>query len=202
MDQGLERFPLDPLGCHRSYSTSVLLGPTGTLVGYGQWHPAHLRRDFHAMIDRGSAGGCSTNRDGFHPGVPARRAVDRPDDATVVRGGVEGSLGALLRGGASCACTWTAEVCRKILEAEQHPWTFADVEGAAPDDNAAERALRHGVNWRKLSLGARSEAGSRFVERLLSKVEACRHRRQSVASYLIECILARWGGQPIPSPHS
>jgi hypothetical protein len=37
------------------------------------------------------------------------------------------------------------EVCRKILEGEVHLWTFAEVEGVAPDDNAAERASRHGV---------------------------------------------------------
>jgi transposase len=71
-----------------------------------------------------------------------------------------------------------------------------------PDNNAAERALRHGVIWRKLSLGTASEAGSRFVERLLSVVETCRRRGESVASYLTACFVAKRGGQPIPSPLS
>jgi transposase len=93
-----------------------------------------------------------------------------------------------------------AKVCRKILEAEVHPWRFAEVEGVAPDNNAAERALRHGVIWRKLSLGTASQAGSRFVERLLSVVETCRQRGRSVASYLAACFQAKGGGQPIPSP--
>jgi transposase len=81
-----------------------------------------------------------------------------------------------------------------------HPWRFAEVEGVAPDNNAAERALRHGVIWRKLSLGTASEAGSRFVERLLSVVETCRPRGRSVASDLTACFQAKRGGQPIPSP--
>jgi transposase len=71
-----------------------------------------------------------------------------------------------------------------------------------PDNNAAERALRHGVIWRKLSLGTASEAGSRFGERLLSEVEICRRRGESVASYLTACFVAKRGGQPISSPLS
>jgi len=70
----------------------------------------------------------------------------------------------------------------------------------APDNNAADRALRHGVIWRKLSLGTASEAGSPFVERLLSVVETCRQRGRSVASYLTACFQTKRGGQPIPSP--
>jgi len=114
--------------------------------------------------------------------------------------GLKGVVGLLLREGASYACGWTAKVCRKILEAEKHLWTFAEVAGVAPDNNAAERALRHGVIWRKLSLGTASGAGSRFVERLLSVVETCRQGGRSVASYLTACFKAKRCGRPIPSP--
>ncbi len=98
--------------------------------------------------------------------------------------GLRGVVGHLLREGAACHRVATAAVCRKILKSEAHLWMFAEVEGVAPDSNAAERASRHGVIWRKLSLGTASEAGSRFVERLLSAVETCRQRGQSVAAYL------------------
>ena len=81
-----------------------------------------------------------------------------------------------------------------------HLWRFAEVEGVAPDNHAAERALRHGVIWRKLSPGTASEAGSRFVERLLSVVETCRQPGRSVASDLTACLRAKGGGQLIPSP--
>ena len=114
--------------------------------------------------------------------------------------GLKGVVGLLLREGSACGCALTAKVCRKILEAEKHLWTFAEVAGVAPDNNAAERALRHGVIWRKLSLGTASSAGSRFVERLLSVVETCRQRGRSVAAYLTACFLAKRTGQLIPSP--
>ena len=74
-------------------------------------------------------------------------------------------------------------MCRKILEVEVNLWTFAEVEGVAPDNNAAERSLRHGVIWRKPSLGTASEAGSRFVERLLSVVETCRQGERGSRSH-------------------
>lgn len=41
-------------------------------------------------------------------------------------------------------------------------------------NNAAERALRHAVMWRKISYGTQTEHGNRLVERLLSIRETCR----------------------------
>ena len=60
--------------------------------------------------------------------------------------------------------------------------------------------MRHGVIWRKLSLGMASEAGSRFVERLIWVVESCRQGGRGVAAYLTACLMAKRSGQPIPSP--
>ena len=60
--------------------------------------------------------------------------------------------------------------------------------------------MRHGVIWRKLSLEMASEAGSRFVERLLWVVESCRQGERSVAAYLTACLMAKRSGQSIPSP--
>jgi transposase len=54
-----------------------------------------------------------------------------------------------------------------LLAVEASLWTFASVPGVEPTNNAAERALRHAVYWRKTSLGTDSEGGSRFVERML-----------------------------------
>ena len=167
---------------------------------------AHLRRDMQAMIDRAS-GGESIGRRLLDQsrwvftwwGRLGEGAIARPTLRSYVSG-LRGVVGHLLREGVSCACPWTAKVCRKILEAEGHLWRFAEVEGVAPDNNAAERALRHGVIWRKLSLGTASQAGSRFVERLLSVVETCRQGGRGVAAYLTACFEAKRGGQPIPSP--
>jgi len=78
-------------------------------------------------------------------------------------------------------------------------WTFTRVEGVEPTNNAAERALRHAVIWRRISGGTDSEAGSRFVERMLTAVATCRQRGVPVLRYLSECHQARLEGRPIPS---
>jgi transposase len=52
------------------------------------------------------------------------------------------------------------------LEREQEAlWLFLDIPGIDPTNNAAERALRFGVMWRKRSQGTCSEKGNRWVER-------------------------------------
>ncbi len=180
--------------------------PTYTRAPNRQLCRAHLRRDFQAMIDRDS-GGESVGRRLLDRsrwvftwwGRLGEGAIARPTPRSCVSG-LRGVVGHLLREGAACDRAWTAKVCRKILESEKHPWTFAEVEGVVPDNNAAERALRHGVNWRKLSLGTASEAGSQFVDRLLSVFETCRRRGQSVAAFLTACFQAKRSRRPIPSP--
>ena len=90
-------------------------------------------------------------------------------------------------------------MCRKILEVEVNLWTFAEVEGVAPDNNAAERSLRHGVIWRKPSLGTASDAGSRFVERLISVVETCRQGERGGRSRGVLDGEAERAADPIPA---
>jgi transposase len=75
-------------------------------------------------------------------------------------------------------------------------WTFVDVEGIEPTNNAAERALRHAVQWRKTSYGTDSEAGSRFVGNILTIVATCRQQGRDVLEFLTECCRARLVGRP------
>ncbi len=72
-------------------------------------------------------------------------------------------------------------------------------EGVEPTNNAAERALRHAVLWRKSSGGTDSGRGSRFVERLLSVRETCRQQKQSLLAYLTACCDAHGAGRASPS---
>jgi hypothetical protein len=67
-------------------------------------------------------------------------------------------------------------------------WTFVDVEGVEPTNNASERALRHGVIWRKLSFGAQSESGSRFVETILTIIETCRQQSRNVVDFVTQLV--------------
>lgn len=73
---------------------------------------------------------------------------------------------------------------------EEGLWTFARVEGIEPTNNAAERALRFAVIWRRISAGTDSEGGSRFVERTLSVVATCRQQGRGVQEYLTSCFEA------------
>ena len=53
--------------------------------------------------------------------------------------------------------------------------------------------------YRKLSGGTDGEAGSRFVERMLSVVATCRQQDINVLDYLTRRYQAHQGGKPAPS---
>ena len=76
---------------------------------------------------------------------------------------------------------------------------LARVKGIEPTNNAAERALRFAVIWRRISGGTDSQRGSRFVERTLSVVASCRQQERNVLEYLRSFFDAAHRGQPIPS---
>src|SRR5262249_21471255 len=99
-----------------------------------------------------------------------------------------------LEAGAVCGCAKTAGVCRELLTVEPALWTFVRVEGVEPTNNAAERALRHAVMWRKTSHGTESEAGTRFMENILTVVASCRQQGRNVLEYLGGCCHAALKG--------
>src|SRR5215212_5639706 len=101
--------------------------------------------------------------------------------------------------GQRCGCDKTAGTCKELLGHEGWLWTFVDVEGVEPTNNAGERAERQGVLWRKTSGGTDSPQGSRFVERVLTVVHTCRQQGKNVLEYLSACIEARRHGRAPPS---
>jgi hypothetical protein len=78
-----------------------------------------------------------------------------------------------------------AGLCRELVKWWAALWTFARVEGVEPTNNAAERALRPAVLWRKDSFGWDSEASSRFAERLLTVVTCCRQQGRRLLEFLV-----------------
>ena len=98
-----------------------------------------------------------------------------------------------------CGGSKTAGTCRELLAGEPRLWTFVRVKGVEPTNNHAERALRHGVIYRKTSGGTESEAGSRFVERMLTVVATCRQQEVHVLDYLTRSYQAYLDGQAAPS---
>jgi transposase len=88
--------------------------------------------------------------------------------------------------------------CRDLLLTWSALWTFVEEEGVEPTNNAAERALRPAVLWRKGSYGTDSEEGSRFVERILTVTTTCRQQQREVLPFLGDAVRAYWAGLPAP----
>ena len=167
---------------------------------------AHLRRDFQAMIDRRNAGAAVGEDLLMHADILLMQ-WKRVRDGTLTRRGfrqsylgwVRAEVRALLTLGAGCGCATTAGVCRELLSVEPALYTFAGVAGVEPTNNAAERALRHAVCWRKMSFGTDSDGGSRFVERVLTVVATCRQQGRDVLAFLTGVIQATRAGTEPPS---
>jgi transposase len=101
--------------------------------------------------------------------------------------------------GSTASSSRTAASCRLLLDADDDLWRFVSVPGLEPTNNSAERALRHPVIWRRSSPGTQSDAGSRFVERILTVVETCRQQQRPVFDSLRDALIAYRSGQPAPS---
>jgi transposase len=93
----------------------------------------------------------------------------------------------------------TVRTCAQLLKLEPAFWLFASEPGVEPTNNAAERALRPAVLWRRCSLGSQSAAGSRFVERMLTVVTSLRLQQRPVLDYLTASVQAQRRGLPAPS---
>ena len=177
------------------------------------WYPvrwrqlcwAHLLRDFEAIRGRGGASeeiGAALlaqahqmftwwhrvregtlQRSTFRSYMtPLRREVER-----------------LLDVGSQCGVAKTAGTCQEIVKRRQALWTFVQVEGVDPTNNAAERAIRPGVLWRKGSFGTQSEAGSRFVASMMAVVTTLKQQQRSVLAYLTAAHEAALRGEAAPS---
>jgi transposase len=90
-------------------------------------------------------------------------------------------------------------LCGNLLDSWPALWTFARVAGVEPTNNAAERALRPAVLWRKGSFGTHSADGSRFVERIMTVAASCKQQGRGLLDFLIAAITAARLGLPPPS---
>jgi hypothetical protein len=89
--------------------------------------------------------------------------------------------------------------CRELYNSRKWPWTFTEVEGIEPTNNAAEQALRLAVIYRKLWFGTQSEKRSRFVERMLMVSEISRLQKRSAYQWITEAVEASLHEQQAPS---
>lgn len=169
-----------------------------------QWCWAHLKRNFQEWIDHPCQTRKRLGRDLMRPtkemfalwqkvrdGTLSRRAFRRrmkpirqEIESLLLRGYYNGLL---------------HDLCKELWDHRAHLWTFVEVEGVEPTNNAAEQALRHAVIWRKLSFGTQSARGSRFVERMLTVIETSRRQKRDVFAWLAATVAAHHHGQPTPS---
>jgi transposase len=90
-------------------------------------------------------------------------------------------------------------MCNELDQHRDWLWTFSEVQGIEPTNNTAERALRPAVIYRKLNFGTQSDAGSRFIERLLTVSETCRLQDRSPFTYLVAAMQAHFAQKNPPS---
>jgi len=202
-----------------SQGAKDLLGPTYQgVVGSDRWSGytwidvtprqlcwAHLLRDWAAFVERGGASA--------RLGRALRAAAEemcglwyRVRDGTLSRADfqremrpLQARIGRLLRAGTRRQHAKTRQACANILKVEAALWTFVTTEGVAPTNNAAERALRRAVWWRRSSCGTQSAAGSVFVARLLTVVTTLRQQERDVLDYLTDACAAHHTGAAPPS---
>jgi transposase len=78
-------------------------------------------------------------------------------------------------------------------------FTFLEYEGVEPTNNSVERALRTGVQWRKICFGNRSADGELATARLLTIAETCDLKRLNILAYLSAAIACYRRHQPVAS---
>ena len=171
-----------------------------------QWCWAHLKRDFQALIDTGDQQTKRLGRELLPCVRELFRLWARYRDGPLTRVGwlrlmrpIRRQVDALLLRGAFSGNRRLTGMCNELTKHGAWLWTFLEVDGVEPTNNASERALRHAVIWRKLSFGTQSERGSRFVETILTVIETCRQQSRAVFGYLTTAIEASYAAKPAPS---
>lgn len=171
-----------------------------------QWCWAHLKRDFQALIDGGDKAAARWGRKLLKPTRKLFELFARYRDGTLTRRGWKRLMSplreeielVLLRGHFS-GLKSIHGMFRDLYNHRRRLWTFVECDGVEPTNNAAERSLRHGVIWRKLSFGTQSAAGSRFVESILTVIETCRQQGRNVFDYLTAAVKNHFAHTPPPS---
>ena len=166
---------------------------------------AHLLRDFAAFVERGGASArlgralLAAAEEMFGLWYRARDGTLRRAEFQWEMRPIQGRISRLLRMGGRRKQAQTRHACENILKVEAALWTFVTTEGVEPTNNAAERALRRAVLWRRRSFGTQSAEGSVFVARLLTVVTTLRQQERDALDYLTDACAAHLTGTLSPS---
>jgi transposase len=171
-----------------------------------QWCWAHLKRDIQALIDHPHPQVKRLGHDlmrqvklMFQHWRSYRAEEITWEEFRAAMHPVRHEVNGLLLRGAFSGNPRLRGMCDELSNHREWLWTFVDERGIEPTNNTAERALRPAVIYRKLSFGTQSEAGSRFIERMLTVSETCRLQERSIFDYLTAAIKAHFSQQAAPS---
>ena len=165
---------------------------------------AHLKRDFQAVVDKKGEGAAIGERLLTHLEEVFKHwrryragEITRGQLQWRVRHKVCAHMFGTLEDGLRHRSA--RGMCGDLLNRWDQMWLFLDEAGVEPTNNAAERALRQFVIWRKLSFGTQSAGGSRFVETMLTIIETCRLQTRNLLDYLTEAVTAHNRSERAPS---
>ena len=105
----------------------------------------------------------------------------------------------LLRQGLECRTRPVRATCGELLKLFPAMWTFAYVKDVEPTNNAAERAIRPAVLWRKGCFGTQSARGNRFAERIMTVAATLKQQKRSVADFVVRACEAALHDYRAPS---
>jgi len=167
---------------------------------------AHLRRNFQGIVDLGTPTGMTVGnwalaeiRKMFHLWHQFRRDEITRDQFQVRLLPIQDAFRTLLAMGCEGTCKKTARLCDSLETRWDSLWTFAEKESVEPTNNAAERALRGAVIWRKTSFGHQSEAGRAFVETMLTVGGSLRLQARPALPFVRSACEARLTGAEMPT---
>ena len=197
---------------------NALLPQAQGVLGTDRWHAysqiplsrrqlcwAHLKRDFQSLVDAGGgaqraghAGLCVVKDvfrlwHRFRNEKFGRRTFEKSMQP------IRQQLRRILEKARDGPVKKAARFSKRIIKSFDALWTFVRVPGVEPTNNHAERVLRTAVLWRKNCLGSHSDAGCRFVERMLSVVQTLRLQSRSVLQYLEAALRSHRDFSPAPS---
>ena len=93
----------------------------------------------------------------------------------------------------------TVRTCQQLLLRKEALWTFLEIHGIEPTNNAAERALRQSVIQRKISLGVQSASGAICRSRLLTVTTSLRQQERDIWQFLEQAWIAHHRRGVMPS---
>jgi transposase len=152
---------------------------------------AHLKRNFQALLEGEHPGARAAGRWAlaeirklFHLWHQFQDGLWSREELLGQARPIQAQFRALLGLGATATNKVCRNLCTSLQDRWEALWTFLLREGVDPTNNAAERALRCAVLWRKGSFGHKSDGGGAFVETMLTVCGSLRLQGRGVMEFV------------------